>query len=277
VIAVDYNALNVQYFCRARVAPEKLDFLTGLLDISNIRKQLQEVVMRGIPAQLTGKRFGKLTVVKRIGSKNRRSLWLCYCDCGKTRKATTHDLGQFGVSACTRCTKEAQYKKTAKALTGRMLYKGDPKYRATIGKTPTPTYAVFKSMHDRCKYKSNASYHAYGCRGIIVCKRWDSFKNFVDDMGLRPDGMTLDRIDNEGNYEPNNCRWVTPKTNARKRRNSNILTYKAESLCIAEWAEKMGVGWGVIDGRIKRGWSVEESITKPVDARYRNKKWKSCK
>lgn len=102
-----------------------------------------------------------------------------------------------------------------------------------------PTYVVWASMKQRCSNPKTINFRDYGGRGITVCQRWrESFENFFADMGVRPAGMQLDRYPNkDGNYEPGNCRWITPKANARNRRNNRLLTYRGETRPMAEWAE----------------------------------------
>lgn len=126
-------------------------------------------------------------------------------------------------------------------------------------------YNLYKEMKKRCRQKSSKCYKNYGGRGIKVCDRWNNFKNFNKDMGDRPSpDMSIDRIDNDGDYCPENCRWATRKQQSRNTRKSRYITYKGQRKCIAYWAEKMGLKWTTIRRRIEMGWSVSDALEKPV-------------
>lgn len=127
------------------------------------------------------------------------------------------------------------------------------------GKT-TPTYFCWQDMRKRCSSPSMKSYKYYGGRGIHVCKRWESFKNFLADMGEKPAGTSLDRIDNDGNYEPSNCRWSTASMQQRNKRNNRFLTLNGERLCVTDWARRIGLSEAGITKRLKRGLSVAEAL-----------------
>jgi len=108
-------------------------------------------------------------------------------------------------------------------------------------------------------------YENYGGRGIKVCERWKSFDNFVADMGIRPDGYSIDRINNDGDYEPSNCRWATTAQQLNNRRNNRVLELNGERKTIAEWSEQLGVRWDTIRCRVDRyGWTIEKALTTPV-------------
>lgn len=130
----------------------------------------------------------------------------------------------------------------------------------------TPEYRAWRDAKSRCNNPNHAGHKNYGGRGITMCKRWqESFQSFLDDMGQRPTAQhTLDRIDNEGNYEPGNCRWATWTEQHRNRRNSRLLTCQGETLPMCAWAEKYGIATAAIANRIESGWSVERAITRPT-------------
>ncbi len=121
-------------------------------------------------------------------------------------------------------------------------------------------------MKDRCLNSRNKRYEDYGGRGITVCERWLRFENFYEDMGDRPDGKSLDRYpDPNGNYEPSNCRWATPKEQQLNRRMTRYLTYQNQTLPLAVWAERFGIKSNVVRGRIVGcGWEIEKALTTPV-------------
>ncbi len=126
----------------------------------------------------------------------------------------------------------------------------------TSGGKWSPTYMSWKSMHDRCERPKCNDYHRYGGAGISVCKRWAMFENFLKDMGERPAGMVLDRMDNEGNYEPGNCRWVTWVDSANNRRNTAMALFNGRFLPVAEVEREMGLCKGAVRHRTKAGVDV---------------------
>ena len=128
----------------------------------------------------------------------------------------------------------------------------------------SPEYESWCAMKTRCLNSNCPEYVHYGERGITICDEWlISFKVFYADMGTRPAGTTLERIDNNGNYCPENCRWATVTEQARNRRSSLYLTYKGESCCLEEWSIRSGIGQSTLSQRLKLGWSVERTLTTP--------------
>ena len=118
-------------------------------------------------------------------------------------------------------------------------------------------------MKKRCYEPKTNSYHSYGGKGIRVCDRWkDSFINFVEDMGIRPDGYTLDRIDNSKDYCKENCKWSTRKEQTRNTSQNVFIKYKGERFCIADWAEKLNIPSSIIRARLKKGLSTKEVLAK---------------
>ena len=130
------------------------------------------------------------------------------------------------------------------------------------GKT-SRTYSAWTNMHTRCSNVKSKDYHRYGGRGICVCKKWASFKSFLLDMGEVKKGLTLDRIDNNGNYEHGNCRWATRNEQARNTNFTHNLTDGAEVKCLTDWAVKIGICRSAIRFRLKNGWPVKEAVTTP--------------
>lgn len=137
-------------------------------------------------------------------------------------------------------------------------------YEVTHGMTDTTTYNVWVNMRQRCANPNNPRFVDYGGRGIKVCERWRSFENFLADMGERPKGMTLERRDNDGDYDPSNCRWATRVEQATNKRNNSYLTYQGETLCVADWARRLGVRAQFLRVRLARGWPVEEVLGRPL-------------
>ena len=121
----------------------------------------------------------------------------------------------------------------------------------------TRIYNSWHGMLKRCRDKNFKEYMNYGGRGISVCERWRLFENFLMDMGDMPPAMTLDRINNDGNYEPNNCRWATRATQSRNSRQSRLYTFNGETLCLSDWAERLDLGRGTLQFRIAKGWPIQ--------------------
>ncbi len=134
----------------------------------------------------------------------------------------------------------------------------------THGKTTSSTYRSWHDMRQRCENPTDKQYPDYGGRGIRGSPRWSTFINFLADMGERPTGRSIDRIDNDGNYEPGNCRWATRTEQNRNTRRNVTVTYKGHTLCIAGWAELLGINYQTLLSRVKRGWSAEKIMTQPV-------------
>lgn len=163
--------------------------------------------MAGKPdMSLLQQRFNRLVVVAYAGSGK----WDCACDCGGNKAVTTRDLKAGFVKSCG-CLQRENGKRAAKS-------------RVKHGMAGTPTYESWKAMRNRCSNPKNDSYPWYGGRGIRVCERWQSFDAFFADMGERPDGQTIDRIDPDGDYTPTNCRWATLGEQYASRRNHNQYT-----------------------------------------------------
>jgi hypothetical protein len=134
-----------------------------------------------------------------------------------------------------------------------------------------PTYLVWRTMKDRCLNSKSKNFARYGGRGIKVCRRWMTFANFLADMGPRPPGATLDRYpNNNGDYEPGNCRWATRKENSRNRSDNRLLTFNGQTRTLAEWVETSGLSLATLQGRLRMGWTDEQILATPVRTRSPN-------
>lgn len=204
---------------------------------------------------LSGQRFGRLTVIGYVGSRTGYALWLCNCECGSQTVAVGKDL-RAGKTVSCGCQRS-----------DRMRELGLTNLRH--GMTDTPEWRAWKGMLERCYLESYEQFHNYGGRGIAVCDRWrESFENFFADMGTRPGPKySLDRIDNNGNYEPGNCRWATPAQQLHNQRRTVMLTHDGITLPLVEWAEKVGIAPETIRRRVlTRGWTVERALTTPTNS-----------
>ena len=132
----------------------------------------------------------------------------------------------------------------------------------THGMSKTRVFKIWVGMLSRCNNAKTPNYKNYGGRGIKVCDRWASFENFFADMGHPPEGFEIDRQDNDGNYEPSNCQWLSVKENSRNRRTNRNLTLGATTKCITDWAKDLGITHQAINRRIDvLGWPVERALT----------------
>lgn len=197
-----------------------------------------------------GNKYGMLTVLAYAGSIDKVVRWSCLCDCGNVVVVRGNSLGSH--------TKKNR-------SCGCEKYKnrnGD--HSKTHGLTGTPIYRSWQSIKRRCLNKKDPAYANYGGRGITICDEWLVFENFLADMpGFEP-GLEIDRIDNNKGYSKENCRWVTSKVNNRNRRNNKLITFMGKTLCVSEWAEKIGIGALALGNRIRSGWSIERAFTEPL-------------
>lgn len=200
----------------------------------------------------TGATFGRLTVlddgVRLVGKGGK--YYFCVCDCG-TKKLVRGDhlkLGRVKSCGCfNRDRQAALHTKHGQNKRGRT----------------TAIYKIWQGMQNRCFNKNDVAYVNYGGRGITVCDRWRLFEKFYADMGDPPAGKSIDRINNNGNYEPGNCRWATRTEQNRNKRGLVLLTIDGKTASVAEWAESSGLTDAGIRSRIKRGWSHKDAVKTP--------------
>jgi hypothetical protein len=200
---------------------------------------------------LIGQKFNMLTVVAYAGRVKKDQFWFCECDCGNISRTKSYNLKTEKAKSC-----------------GCMVATWASQRFKTHGNTVNENramYRVWRGMLARCGNEKSTRYQNYGGRGIKVCDRWMDFKNFLADMGDRPDGLTIDRIDVNGNYEPGNCRWADLSTQANNKTNSAYHIIDGEKLTVSQWAAKRGVPEQYVYARLHRGWSIEDALL-PADA-----------
>jgi hypothetical protein len=192
-------------------------------------------------------KYGRLTVISEpfYTPTNSHAKVLCECECGKQTAVFVYNLKNGHTFSCGCLNIEKLSERFTKH-----------------GYVGTPTYNTWRTMKERC---TNPSNKIYSNRGISVCDRWKKFKFFLADMGERPAGCQLDRIDNNGNYEPINCRWVTPKEQQRNRRNNILWAHNGKTQCMAQWEEETGISIKTLWDRVyKHGWTIDKALTQPI-------------
>lgn len=202
---------------------------------------------------ITGRRFGKWIVLSRAGSAmgSGNALWECVCDCG-TRRAVKGARLRSGNSSSCGCDV---------ALRAR-------NQMTTHGQSRTRLYRTYRSMINRCENPKTFAYQDYGGRGIKVCHKWrESFAQFIADMGPRPLGATIERIDNDGGYSASNCKWSTPLEQGQNKRNSRKVSFGGQTLTLRDWAAKTGIPISCLRERHRHRWTPERMLTTPPQLR----------
>lgn len=197
-------------------------------------------------------KYGRYTILREDGRKNgMRRVW-CKCDCGNERSVYLKNLKDGNSKSCGCLSSET---------TSKMNSIKNFKH----GLSSTATWKIWNGMIQRCSDNATGKNRQwYYDRGIRVCDRWHDYLNFLADMGNRPAGMQIDRINNDDGYNPENCRWVTPTENARNTRHNTVLSLNGESHPISVWAEIKGWPRHVICNRLKYGWPVDRVLTEPI-------------
>lgn len=193
-------------------------------------------------ADAVGEKHGRLTIFAFSHCKNQKSYWLCRCDCGNKKTASVGALRSGSIKSCG-CLKTPQ-----------------PMLKS-------PEYRAWQGMKTRCYNDKWPSFNDYGARGITVCDRWlNSFDSFLSDMGRRPAGeYSIDRIDNDLGYSPENCRWATKAEQSANRQCARMLTCQGRTMSVTEWAQVLGMHRKTLFSRLWRGMNAEDALTMPVD------------
>jgi len=204
---------------------------------------------------IAGIRFNRLVAVSIVGiGPGRSALWTCNCDCGGSI-ITRGTFLRSGLSQSCGCLRK---EKVSAANRARLLMHGE-----TVGGN-SRTYRIWANMISRCTNPNSDSYKYYGAKGIKVCEKWRKFSNFLDDMGRAIDSMSIDRVNCDGDYEPDNCRWATSYEQANNKRNSVFLILNGDTKTMSEWSRFTGISVSTIHSRLKKGWSTNDALTKPV-------------
>lgn len=207
--------------------------------------------------ELIGQTFGLMTVLRFDRREKRRRWWICQCQCGTIKPACHTDLINGATKSCG-CQRPTQLAAGRAALT----------VHGHSGLIQSPTYRTWHKMKQRCLNPQSSHFHLYGGKGVVICARWLAFENFLSDMGERPVGESIDRIDSNGNYEPGNCRWATPREQGNNTNRNVFLEHEGERLTVAEWARKWGLPPHVVHSRVvKMGWSMERAKRESVKPR----------
>lgn len=198
---------------------------------------------------LTGQKFGKLTVIKEIENRGKHRLWLCRCECGNEKIIyQTHiTTGKTKSCGCLHSEIASEIAKTRQTKHGMF---------------GTRIYGIWHGIKTRCENSHNANYKNYGGRGINVCEEWREFEPFYEwalSNGYK-EGLTIERVDVNGNYEPSNCRWATVKEQMNNKRNNHLITYNGETKTVSQWAEELGINRETIYTRLSRGWSEGRAL-----------------
>lgn len=204
--------------------------------------------------ELTGQQFGRLTVLYKTLERNYAGsvMWFCKCTCNNTLLVSSCNLSTGKTKSCGCLNME------------RIV---------THGLSGSPEYTAWEGIIQRCTNPNVKNYYNYGGRGISVCDRWlKSFENFYADMGPRPsDDHSIDRYpNNDGNYEPGNCKWSTSKEQLNNRRNNNLVEYNGIIYTSSQLAEKLNINFAVFNSRLNRNWSIERIINTPI-RQYNNR------
>lgn len=201
---------------------------------------------RGALKDQTGRKFGRLTAVELVSVDEKWGdhKWRFICDCGNEKVAGIKQVRSGHTSSCG-------------CLFSEMM---DERNRTHGLSHHKATYRSWKDMRARCTNPHDSDYAGYGGRGISVCARWDDFAAFFEDMGARPTGMTLDRINVHGDYSPSNCRWATDETQANNKRSNRFIEFNGETKTLAQWCRVFSLDHSKVRYRLSRGWPLAKAF-----------------
>lgn len=200
---------------------------------------------------LTGQRFGRLTVLYRVQNRGASTMWKCRCDCGNERNISANSLHNGTSASCGCMRRELAAEKHTKH-----------------NHCHSRLYTIYNNMKARCYRVTNHKYPRYGGRGIKLCDEWlNDFGKFFDWAMANgyQENLTIDRIDNDGDYEPSNCRWVTNVEQSNNRSSNHLIEFQGQTRNITEWSKITGLSYSAISSRInKLEWSPEKALSTPL-------------
>ena len=236
-----------RYKCKCDCGNDKVvskyDLLNGTTKSCGCLKK--DLLRKKLSYNLVGQRFGRLTVVKLARVEKHGNIWLCKCDCGNMTEVATTYLTHGDSKSCG-CLKRD--------------------FGKTHGKSSTKIYHVYQAMLQRCFNPKAQEYECYGGRGITVCEEWKndfmSFWKWSIEHGYSENkGLSIERIDNDGNYKPSNCKWATRKEQAFNRRTTHSETFNGETKCYYDWAKVLHISEGRLKRLLSLGWSMQQIVT----------------
>lgn len=196
---------------------------------------------------LTGRKFGRWTVLGRHIDSRKYCRWRCRCTCGVERVRLSQPLREGRSRSC--------------GCLSRKLH-------VIHGHAGTRMYSAWQAMLQRCKNHNDHAYTNYGGRGITVTPRWRIFQHFLDDIGEKPPGLTLGRIDNAKGYSPTNCRWETRLQQQQNMRSNRLLEFHGKRKPLSTWARERGLKYGTLQTRLRLGWSIDRALTEPTMMKF---------
>lgn len=222
--------------------------MSGNIHDTRMSGRLTFSPVRRLRKDFSGKKFGNLLVVKVLGTLDGRGsvkvYYLCRCGCGREVNCRADTLSN---GRATHCGCRTKHIKRQQGTVHGMCY--------------TRTYKTWCGMFDRCYNEGCSGYKNYGGRGIRVCRRWRKFENFLRDMGVKPTHSSIDRINNDGNYEPGNCRWTTAFRQSRNTRRNIDITICGVTRCLQDWVKGVGLLFCTVRRRLDAGWGAREALT----------------
>lgn len=198
----------------------------------------------------SGDKFSRLTVIKEVEKRGKNRRFLCKCDCGVEKEVFLSEFAYGGTKSCGCYRKEKNRKSNT-----------------THGDCKEKLYKVWASMKQRCINPNSREFKHYGKRGITICKEWldyEPFKEWALMNGYK-EGLSIERIDVNGNYEPSNCTWIPRIEQPKNTRRTIYIKYNGKDQTISEWADELGMNYETLRMRLSRGWSVERAITEPLN------------
>ena len=232
----------------------------------NVRSGIDPQYTQAPPPKVTDRRGYVrrfLTVIGYAGMQGTAHRWWCVCECGNIKSYFGNAIIGTGTTASCGCKR------------GVLVAESRTSHGHASGGKLSKTYRSWTAMRIRCTHPGTNGYHNYGGRGITICAQWKTFAGFLADMGEAPsEKHTIDRIDVNGNYEPDNCRWVTQEVQDTNKRTTRYLTINGRTQCVSQWSRELGISSVTLLARLKDGWSVERALTEPVNNSKRNGKAK---